>query len=148
MRRSFNHLFLIRASQCRNSSLTSTDPNHILNIIEEDLSITGMTGIECALCSSNYRCRRNCGNYNIYLKLRQQIHIQRNTTIVLRLSLLNTAAHHLCNRHTCYADLTHLRFQRLKLGLIANDRDLCILAAVRMLRLGCPSQPVQLFPQG
>ena len=83
-----------------------------------------MSGIKYLLRSFNDTSNRNLTYYNINLYLRKQICFYLHTTIIFRLTLLNTATQNMGYCHTCNTKLHHGCLQCFKSGFLTNNLNL------------------------
>ena len=97
---------------------------HVFHIVNEDLTVSDMTRVKSLLGSFDHVAHRNLADDDIDLYLGKQICLDRNATVLLGLTLLNTASKHVGHRHTRDADCRHGILQSLKPRLLENDLHL------------------------
>ena len=83
-----------------------------------------MTGVQNLLRRLDDASHRNLADNDVDLDLRKQRCLNRNTTVVLRSTLLRAAAEYVGDGHTCDAEIHHRVLQALQAGLLAHDLDL------------------------
>ena len=74
----------------------------VMDIKDEDLAVTDMTGVECLLCSCDYCINWDAADNYFNLNFWKKSSIKLNTTVLFTGTLLNAAAHYLSNGHSSY----------------------------------------------
>ena len=111
--------------QSQETFLAGTDLDNVFDIVNEDFTITDLTGMKNFLGSINNLLNRYKTYNDLNLNLRTEVHVNLNTTIVGWSTLLNTTSHNVCDSDTGYADLVHSLHKLIQLVLTCDDNDFC-----------------------
>ena len=80
-----------------------------------------MTGVECLLCSCDYRINWDAADNYFNLNFWKKSSIKLNTTVLFTGTLLNAAAHYLSNGHSSYTYVIHSLSKLIITRKLCND---------------------------
>ena len=112
-----------------------TNLNDVLYVVDEDLAVADVAGIQNLLDDLNDRLDRNLGDNDLHLELREQGYIDLSAAVILGSALLYAAADNVRYRHAGYADACQRFLEYLKFGLLGDDDDLAQLVTIGRCRL-------------
>ena len=105
------------------SGLTSSDANNVLHVIDKDLSIADVAGMQSRICGGDDQTRIYLGNDNVNLKLGNQMHAHFNAAVLSRFAFLCPAPHHIGYRHPRHTNGSHGITQGAEALLITENPD-------------------------
>lgn len=118
------------------SLLTGTDFDYVFYVVDKDLSVTNLAGIQNFARGMDHLRNRDLTDYDGHLNDRQHSGLDfRAAEIPFRLAALLAAAHNICRSHAGDADIEHSAFQSIKPLHFAENIYLCQLYAVFQHRL-------------